>query len=206
MKKYLTFWILFLLIFLLFIFPSTAYLTDGIPESMNRTTFMEKFWFLSHILSGILIYLIAPFQFSTRMRSKYLVAHRITGRVFILLSLYCILSLFISIIPGSLCDSCRISQYLVTTLWFIFLSGAFVSIVQRKIILHQRLMISGFICAAYFVVVRLIDQTSMSFFNYISTDESQAYLISDIATWSVPLMLIWMYWFSQNSKRRIVKI
>jgi hypothetical protein len=61
-------------------------------------------------------------------------------------------------------------------------------------------MISAFICAAYFVIVRVIDKTSMNFFNYIAKDDSQAYFISDIATWVVPLFIIWSYWIIKNSK------
>jgi len=200
MKKYFTFWAVFYILCLLFIFPTLTYFITGIPEYLDRTTVTSKFWFVSHIVSGILIFAIAPFQFSSTIRNRNLTRHRKMGKAFILLSMYCILTLFMSIIPKSLCESCKASQYLVTTLWLVFLVAAYLSIIQKRIALHQRLMISAFICAAYFVTVRIINLTSMGFFNYISKDESQAYFISDIAAWFVPLSIVWIYWITQNSK------
>ncbi len=200
MKKYVTFWILFFILFLLFVFPTTNYFSTGIPDFLQRTTTISKFWFISHIVSGIFLYIIAPFQFSTYVRRKYLPKHRLLGKIFIILSFYCICTLYLNIIPNGLCDSCRPSNYLVTTLWLLFIIAAYISIRQKKVILHQRLMISAFICAAYFVVVRVIDKTSMNFFKSISGNESQAYLISDIASWFIPLSIIWTYWIIQNAK------
>jgi len=200
MKKYFTFWAVFYILCLLFIFPTLTYFITGIPEYLDRTTSTSKFWFISHIISGVLIFILAPFQFSSTFRNRNIKRHRNMGKAFILLSMYCILTLFISIIPKSLCESCKVSQYMVTTLWLVFIVAAYLSIIQKRIALHQRLMISAFICAAYFVTVRIINLTSMGFFNYISKDESQAYFISDIAAWLVPLSIVWIYWITQNSK------
>src|SRR5690606_4829892 len=123
------------------------------------------------------------------------------GMIYILLSIYCILTLYVSILPNSSCKSCMISQYMVTTLWLAFIVTAYLSIIRKRILLHQRLMISAFICAAYFVTVRIIDNTSMGFFNFIAKNEPQAYFISDIVTWLVPLVIIWSYWMIQNRKQ-----
>jgi hypothetical protein len=204
MKKYLAFWVLFFIFFLLFVVPKTYYLlTSGIPEYLKRTTFISQFWFVTHIISGILVYTIAPFQFSTLLRKRYVAQHRTIGKLYILLSVYCILTLYISIIPNGLCKSCQISHYMVTTIWLVFVCSAYLSIIQKRILLHQRFMISAFICAAYFVIVRAIVNPSMSFFNYIARDEDEAYFISDIATWFVPLLIIWSYWIIKNPKIRL---
>lgn len=201
MKKYFTFWLVFFLLFLLFLFPSITYLSSGFPEYLGRTTFISKFWFFTHIISGVLIFVIAPFQFSTSFRKRNVVQHRRIGMIYILLSIYCILTLYVSILPNSSCKSCMISQYMVTTLWLAFIVTAYLSIIRKRILLHQRLMISAFICAAYFVTVRIIDNTSMGFFNFIAKNEPQAYFISDIVTWLVPLVIIWSYWMIQNRKQ-----
>lgn len=204
MKKYLAFWMLFFILFLLFISPKIYYLiTSGIPEYLKRTTFISQFWFVTHIISGTLVYAIAPFQFSTPLRKRYSTQHHTIGKLYIVLSIYCILTLYISIIPKGLCKSCQISHYLVTTIWLVFVCSAYLSITQRRILLHQRFMISAFICAAYFVIVRAIVNPSMSFFNYIARDEDEAYFISDIATWFVPLLIIWSYWLIKNIKIRV---
>lgn len=202
MKKYFIFWVSFFILFLLFVCPTTNYVSKGIPEYLGRTTRMGQFWLVSHIISGVIIYAIAPFQFSTAFRNKSLARHRLIGKIYILISIYCISTLFISIIPRSLCVSCQPSQYLATTMWLVFLIAAYISIIQKRILLHQQFMISAFICAAYFVVVRIIDNTAMGFFYYVAKNEPQAYLISDLSAWLIPLIIIWTYWRFQNSTIR----
>jgi uncharacterized membrane protein YozB (DUF420 family) len=92
------------------------------------------------------------------------------------------------------------SQYIATTLWLIFIFFALYFVRKRKIILHRRLMISGFICAAYFVTVRVIDRFGMQIFKSFFYDEKTALLISDIFVWAVPLAACWLYWLMSDKK------
>lgn len=206
MKTYNIFWMLFFLLVLLFLIPIFGYFFNGMPEFLGRNTITDKSWFVGHIISGLLIFAMAPFQFSSTFRNKNYARHRKIGKLYILLSIFCILTLYVSIIPKSLCESCKMSQYMVTSLWLIFIITAYISVIQKRIVIHKRLMISAFICAAYFVTVRIISLTSMDFFNYIAKNESQAYFISDVAVWLVPLIIIWMYWSFQNSKENKSKV
>ncbi|TPV32775.1 DUF2306 domain-containing protein [Paucihalobacter ruber] len=202
MKLYHSIWLIFFLLVLIFLIPTLGYFQSGIPEYLNRTSFLSRFWFVAHIISGLLVFALAPFQFSAAYRNRNYANHRRVGKFYIVLSLVCILTLFISIVPKGLCESCKISQYMVTTLWLIFIMAAYISIINKRITLHKRLMISAFICAAYFVTVRIISLTSMGFFNYLTKNESQAYFISDLAVWLVPLTIIWINWLFQNLKEK----
>ena len=56
------------------------------------------------------------------------------------------------------------------------------------------MMISSFICAAYFVTVRVIDDFGMIIFNAVFPNESAALLASDLFVWLVPLILFHLYW------------
>ena len=67
--------------------------------------------------------------------------------------------------------------------------------------LHQRMMISSFICAAYFVTVRVIDAYAMGVFYYLFPNKSTAYLASDVFVWLVPLLLFSMYWLIKDKKQ-----
>ncbi|MGF1554985.1 DUF2306 domain-containing protein [Paucihalobacter sp.] len=184
MKLYHSIWLIFFLLVLIFLIPTLGYFKSGIPEYLNRTTFLSRFWFVAHIISGLLVFALAPFQFSAAYKKRNYTQHRKLGKLYIFLSLLCILTLLVSILPKSLCESCKISQYMVTSLWLGFIIAAYVSIISKRIILHKRLMISAFICASYFVTVRIIALTSMGFFNYLTKNESQAYFISDLAVWA----------------------
>jgi uncharacterized membrane protein YozB (DUF420 family) len=99
---------------------------------------------------------------------------------------------------------CRTSNYIVTSLWLIFILSGYYFIRQGKIIAHQRMMVSGYICAAYFVTVRIVDEFAMPFFNSITKTEDQALLVSDISVWLVPLTIFWLYWWV-NDKRASYK-
>lgn len=199
------FWLLFFTCFFYFLIPKFKYLSEGIPEYMGRTTFIDRMWFVLHICAGAIVYTTGLFQFLPVFRNKHLSVHRKLGKVFIVVSLLCILTLYF-IIPGNLCTSCRTSQYLDTTLWLIFISFAFYYIKKRKIKLHQRFMVSGFICASYFVTVRLVDRFAMGFFNRVTKNEDDAFFYSDLAAWLVPLLLFWLFCAISdlNKKKQIV--
>jgi hypothetical protein len=55
-------------------------------------------------------------------------------------------------------------------------------------------MISSFVCAAYFVTVRVIDTYAMGVFNDIFPSESSALMASDLFVWVVPLLFFGIYW------------
>jgi uncharacterized membrane protein YozB (DUF420 family) len=188
----LLFWLLFFACFFYFLIPKFKYLSDGIPEYMGKTAFIDQMWFVLHICAGVIVYTTGLFQFLPAFRNKHLSTHRKLGKVFIAASLFCILTLYF-IIPEGLCTSCRPSHYLNTTLWLIFISFAFYFIKKRKVKFHQRFMVSSFICASYFVTIRLVDKFAMGFFNRVTKNEDDAFLYSDIATWLVPLFVFWSF-------------
>lgn len=98
-------------------------------------------------------------------------------------------------IPDGTCKPCRISHVGVTSLWLVFVLLAYYFIRQSKIELHRRMMISSFICAAYFVTVRVVDNIAMPFFYSITKTEDQAFLVSDFSVWVLPLTVFWLYWW-----------
>ena len=197
----LLFWLTFFACFAYFLIPKVKYFNEGIPEYMGKTAFIDRLWFILHIFSGIIVYITGVFQFIPSFRNRHLSTHRRMGKFFIIASLLCILSLYF-VIPGNLCTSCRSSQYVDTTLGLIFISLAFFFIKKKKVTLHQRFMVSSFICASYFVTVRLIDRFGMSFFKRISKNEDDAFLYSDIASWLVPLVIVWIFWGITDINRR----
>ncbi len=199
MKKALTilFWVLFLGFFAFRIIPNYRYLTEGMPAYMGRDTFFEQAVLLLHIGSGTIVYITAVFQFIPAFRNSHISLHRKLGKLYIVASLISILSLYL-VLQGGLCEACRPSQYMVTSLWLLFVVAAYVAIRRRKIKLHQRLMISGFICAAYFVSIRVVDMLAMDLFRAVFGDGGASYLASDIFVWAVPLIIAWTYWLVQD--------
>ena len=195
------FWLAFFGFFMYKLIPKYTYLSNGTLKHWGSNTTFDNSIFTLHIFAGIIVYCTAILQFTPAIRNKYISFHRATGKVYILSSLVCISMLYV-MIPRTWCIACRPSQFIVTSLWLLFISLAYYFIRQRKIVLHKRMMISSFICAAYFVTVRVIDAYAMDVFYYLFPNKSTAYLASDVFVWLVPLLLFHLYWFIKDKKQR----
>ena len=80
MRNYF-FWSIFFLLFILFLLPTANYLVTGFPDFLDRNEITDKLWFSAHILSGFIVYLVAPFQFSSSARNRNPKRHKMLGRV-----------------------------------------------------------------------------------------------------------------------------
>ena len=202
LKKILValFWLAFFGFFLYKLIPKYKYLSDDTLKHWGSNTTFDNSIFVLHIFAGIIVYCTAILQFTPSIRNKYISFHRKTGKLYILSSLFCIITLYF-MIPRNGCTPCMPSQYIVTSLWLLFISLAYYFIRKRKIVLHKRMMISSFICAAYFVTVRVIDAYTMDVFYYLSPNKSTAFLISDVFVWLVPLLLFHLFWFIKDKKQ-----
>ena len=202
-KKIFTtiFWLAFFGFFLYKLIPKYKYLTNDTLKHWGSNTTFDNSIFALHIFAGIIVYCTAILQFTPTIRNNYISFHRKTGKLYILSSLLCITTLYI-MIPRTWCIACRPSQLIVTSLWLLLVVLAYYFIKQKKIVLHQRMMISSFICAAYFVTVRVIDAYTMDIFYYLFPNKSTAYLASDVFVWLVPLLLFHLYWFIKDKKLR----
>lgn len=196
------FWFAFFGFFLYKLIPKYKYLINSSLEHWGDKTTFDNSIFALHIFAGIIVYCTAILQFTPAIRNNYLSFHRATGKLYILASLICITTLYI-MIPRTWCIGCRPSQFTVTSLWLLFISLAYYFIRQRKIVLHQRMMISSFICAAYFVTVRVIDAYTMDIFYALFPNKTTAYLASDIFVWLVPLLLFNIYWLTKYKRQYV---
>ncbi len=194
------FWVAFFGFFLYKLIPKYKYLSDDTLKHWGSNTTFDNSIFALHIFAGIIVYCTALLQFTPSIRNKFISFHRKTGKLYILSSLLCITTLYV-MIPRTSCIACRPSQLIVTSLWLLFVALAFYFVKQRKILLHKRMMISSFICAAYFVTIRVIDAFAMDMFYFLLPNESTALLVSDVFVWLVPLLLFHLYWFIKDKKQ-----
>jgi uncharacterized membrane protein len=202
LKKILiaVFWLGFFGFFLYKLIPKYKYLSDDTLKHWGSNTTLDNSIFAVHIFAGIIVYCTALLQFTPFIRNKFISFHRKTGKLYILSSLLCITTLYV-MIPKTWCIACRPSQLTVTSLWLLFVALAFYFVKQRKILLHKRMMIRSFICAAYFVTIRVIDAYAMDMFYYLLPNESTAFLVSDVFVWLVPLLLFQLYWYIKDKKQ-----
>ena len=194
------FWLAFFGFFLYKLIPKYKYLTGGTYNHWGNGSAFDNSIFTLHIFAGIIVYCTGLLQFTPSIRNNYISFHRKTGKLYILSSLVCITTLYI-MVPRTWCSACRPSQFTVASLWLLFILLAYYFIKQRKIVRHQRMMICSFICAAYFVTVRVIDAYAMGIFLYLFPNESTAFLASDIFVWLVPLLFFSMFWLIKDKRQ-----
>lgn len=199
------FWLLFFGFFLYKIVPKYQLLVQGLPPFYPYKTFTDKIIFSLHIFSGIMVYATGILQFTSAIRNRFISFHRKVGKLYIAFSLVCITTLYF-MLPVGFCTSCRISQYIVTNLWLASIFIAYYFIRKGNVLLHQMFMISSFICAAYFVTIRVVDAFAMPFFKSITVNEDQAFLISDISVWFLPLLILWSYYLIRLKDRSAMVI
>ena len=126
----------------------------NLDDTFNRFTVLT----LVHILPALLFILLAPFQFSAGFRARYLKAHRVIGRVFLICGLIVgttalVMSFAMPAIGG-------VNQAAATTLFgvlFLFALGkAYFHIRRREIALHREWMIRAYAIGLAVTTIRPI--------------------------------------------------
>lgn len=194
--------LLFFGIFLFFMIPKAAFFSEGFPPYIGFENNFQRAAFVVHIFAGIIVYIAGIIQFTPAIRNRYISFHRKIGKLYILASLLCVFGLYI-LLPIFSADFfwMEVSHYGNGTMWLLFVILAYVFIRRKNIIFHRRCMISSFICATYFVVIRIVDHLAMPFFRSITSDEAGAMAVSDFSVWVIPLSFIWMYWFIADRRK-----
>lgn len=194
-STFILFWTVFAGLFLFFFSPVFGYIQQGLPERATLNTTVKQIVFSVHIFCGVVVYITAFLQFAPFVRNKHMRLHRKLGKVYVVFAMVCIATLYYLIYLGkNVGRPFWPSQYTATTLWLLCTLLAVYFIRQRKILWHRRFMISGFICAAYFVTVRVIDRFCMGIFNSLFENSATALLMSDVFVWLFPLVGCWSYW------------
>lgn len=145
--------------FFLFFFATTifvAYLKDGRifdPHSPIAQHFAPASWYLPvHAFFGILALSVAAFQFSNRLRARYLRLHRTLGYVYVI-------SVFISA-PFAVLVAMKVSivapNLMQSFAWIVTTAIALYCVRSGNIVQHRRWMIRSYPFAMVFTVVRAI--------------------------------------------------
>jgi uncharacterized membrane protein len=155
----------------------------------NATVFDEfwprRGWLLAHISSGMVALLIGPFQFSRRLRHRFLPLHRVMGRVY-LIAVLCgaIAALGLSLTtPDGRAWSVGLQGLILA--WLTTSGMAYYAIRQGQIEVHQEWMVRSYVVTFAFVTFRfLYDVPPMSHLGPINERS-----ITDIwACWAIPLL------------------
>jgi uncharacterized membrane protein len=111
-----------------------------------------------HLVPGALILLLAPLQFSNRVRRRYLRFHRWSGRVLLVMLLFVAISaVYLGVVDPQLAALERPTIAIFTTLFLFVAARAYIAIRRRDVARHREWMIRMFAMATGIATVRLFD-------------------------------------------------
>ncbi len=117
----------------------------------------KRGWLLLHITSGTVALLIGPWQFSRRLRQRYLQLHRVLGRIY-LIAVACgsiaAIALSLVVFHGWAFSFSLFSMALV---WSTCGGMAYYAVRQKQIQVHQEWMVRTYVVTFGFVTFRVLN-------------------------------------------------
>lgn len=160
---------------------------DLIFDSVWRPTFYI------HVISGMLVILVGPFQFLPKLRNRYLTLHKSLGKIYA----YGILGFAAptGLIMAFYAEGGRWSTLaflIMSALWFYTTIMAIVAVKKKKIIEHKKWMYRSYALSFAAVTLRILVPV-MSLSNNLSED----FIIISTAwlSWIINLVLIEIFIF-----------
>lgn len=133
--------------------------------TLNKESY-GRFWdykwpLFFHISSGITAMLIGPFQFWKKFRSRYIKAHRLLGRIYLIAILIGTISAtYLAWTSGyKITFSWAFGLQCLALAWIITASMAYVSVMRRRIVQHKEWMLRSYVVTLGFFFFRILNNS-----------------------------------------------
>ena len=114
-----------------------------------------RWWFLPHVLGGLIAFVSGPFQFSSRIRQRHLPLHRLMGRCYVAgVAISVASSVYMSLTVSTLAF-----RFLLLTLagaWLVTTTVAFAAVLRGNIQLHRQWMVRSYAVTTTFATTRVL--------------------------------------------------
>jgi uncharacterized membrane protein len=174
-----------------------ALFRDRSGESLGRT--LSRF---AHLVVAVPLLLIAPLQFSRRVRMRWPRWHRRAGQVYLVGAMIgALLAVYLGVTIRY--EGSRIPLALFGVVWLGFSMAAWSCARRRDFVAHQRFMIRGYVLAMAFVWVRVMYDFQDELFPFIRNvdvrDTTREWL-----SFVAPLLVVetWLSWWPALDKAR----
>lgn len=189
-KSYLRFGLLLLLI----LFVGKVTFQEILPYFILNKESYGRFWnykwpLIFHISCGLIAMIIGPFQFWTAFRNKYIKAHRMMGRIYL-----------IAILIGTISATnlAWTSGYKISFSWAFGLQGlafawistalmAYVSVIKGRIVQHKEWMIRSYVVTLGFFFFRILNNSE--FVKSIIPEFKERGVTIIWCCWAIPLLI-----------------
>lgn len=144
-------------------------------------------WVFPHVVFGIIALLIGPFQFSTKLRTKYLKFHRRSGYVYLASILFGAIAGIALALTSKVNLTYKMGLFFLAVAWLITSGMALFFILKRKTTQHKEWMIRSYVVTFAFVIFRLFHDILT---HYNISDQADRNALMSWVCWAVPLLLL----------------
>jgi len=155
-------------------------------------------WYATHIAGGGVALFLGALQFIAPLRSRFRAYHRQAGYAYAIASIISVGGLF-ALMPLRYTVFVP-SQVVVACLWLLSVALAIRAIRAGNVLTHQHNMARGYLFAAYFVTVRIVDKYLMGLLEPLVNSEDARLAHSDWLAWVLPLVILELYFGRKTAK------
>jgi uncharacterized membrane protein HdeD (DUF308 family) len=160
-------------------------------------------WVFPHVIFGILAMLVGPFQFSNKLRARYLVIHRRLGYVYLVSILLGATAGIALSLTSKVSVTYKMGLFFLAVAWLLTSGMALFFILKRKITQHKEWMVRSYVVTFAFVIFRLFADL-MTY--YEISDAADRNALMSWACWAVPLLFLEpILQYRKTVKKRIRK-
>lgn len=143
-------------------------------------------WLLLHITSGMVALLTGPWQFSRRLRQRYVQLHRISGRVYVIAVMCGCIAAFRLAIGTTFGWAWGFGLASLALAWFTTTGMAYYAIRQKQIQIHREWMVRSYVVTFAFVTFRALNDMGPTSHLQPIADRGNAFIW---ACWAIPLLV-----------------
>jgi hypothetical protein len=172
-----------------------ADIVDAISRERGSETVYRSAILSVHASMAVPFLLLAPLQFSRRLRVRWPVFHRWLGRAFIVFSLLAALgAMYLGVTYKGI--GSRTPLFIFGVLWLAFAAAAWFCARRRAFAAHERFVVRVYAIALAFVFVRLIGEFQPQLFPFMP-DQALRDATGEWLSFVLPLICVeaWYTWW-----------
>ncbi|WNM20361.1 DUF2306 domain-containing protein [Flavobacterium capsici] len=204
----LIFWAILIVLSAYYFYSAIEY--RFFEEGIGPTFWNKQFWFVSHILAGILPLVTGPFQFWSWFRKHHIKWHRLLGKLYIIGCLFGGFSaLYLGITQPY--DGSIVPTLFLATLWLFMTISAWITIKRKQVEAHRLFMIRSYTLTLAFVFLRLLYDLvyKLNFLSFIANEEVRDATYEWIS-WVAPVLIVeffisWLPLVKSDGRRKKVR-
>lgn len=124
-------------------------------EEAYHRHWVNRGWLVAHMAGAVPAVLVAPFQFSRRLRTRRPRWHRVLGRIYIFGGLVASAAAF-RLALATNCEACIAPLSLLALLWFSCTAVALIAALRGAFELHRQFVIRSYVLMYAFAVIRVM--------------------------------------------------